>query len=421
MLLIDWIFWISYFAMLYLSVFLFLILVEKGEDENVHRKKTVSTNAEVSVIVPAYNEEKTLAKTLDSLISLDYPKDKLEIIVVNDGSTDDTEKIANVYRSKGVKVVTQKNMGKGAAMNNGLKHARGKFVACLDADSFVSSSILKDMLSHFTDNSIAAVTPIMKVYNPSNMLQRIQKYEYIIYIYYKKLLSHINAITVTPGPFSIYRTAVLREIGGFDENSIVEDQEIAYRMQKHHYRIVQSSNGEVFTVAPANLRELYKQRSRWYRGTLITLYDYKSMLFNREYGDLGYYNLPSNLMGLPLIFITILFFAYYNVVPWIRTIQQWMLVNFEPTFSFNFKYFMMDVQNFVTDFVFFMDYGKLFVIVAMFAITMTFITKAHKFVNERLTKKSVLPLGMFLVFYYLLLSFLWVGSIIELAVHTRKW
>jgi len=404
-------FWALYFILLYITVVLLFLLVEA--DERRTRKRKFRTLPRVSVIVPAYNEEETIGETLRSLLKLDYPKDKLEIIVVNDGSTDRTEEIVKSFERYGVKLLNQKNMGKGACLNRGLKIAKGEFIACLDADSFVERDTLKNMIRHFYSGRVGAVTPVMKIKNPKNLLQKIQWFEYILYVYLKKILEQINSIHVTPGPFTIYRKSALLQVGGFDETSIVEDQEIAYRLQRYQYKIVQSESGDVYTTAPRTLRKLYKQRSRWFRGTIITLYKYRDMIFNRKYGDFGMYQLPSLMFSIFLFVFIILFFGYYTLLPLIQTINRFAMVNFAIVFKPSIEYLFSSL--------FYIDYGKLFIIGLFLAISITMMVKAHKEVEERIRIRNSTALAAFFIAYYILMSFMWLFSMIELAVYRNRW
>lgn len=405
------IFWVLYFVLLYITVVLLFLLVEADEHKTKRRK--FRTLPKVSVIVPAYNEEKTIGGTLRSLLRLDYPKSKLEIIVVNDGSTDRTKEIVESFKKHGVKLLNQKNRGKGASLNRGLKMAKGEYVACLDADSFVERDTLKNMISYFYSEKVGAVTPVMKIKNPKTLLQKIQWFEYILYIYLKKILEQINSIHVTPGPFTIYRKSIIEKIGGFDETSIVEDQEIAYRLQKYHYKIVQSESGDVFTTAPSSIRKLYRQRSRWFRGTVITLYKYRNMIFNREYGDFGVYQLPSLMFSIFMFVFIILFLSYYTVLPLIQTINRFALVNFAVTIKPSMEYIFSSL--------FYIDYAKFFIIAFFFAVSIAMMVKAHKEVQEGIHIRNSVALAAFFIVYYILMSFIWLVSMIELAVRGRKW
>ncbi len=291
------------FLGLYSVVFYFLLYLT--ESENVREDPKPKGTPTVSVIIPAYNEEKSIGKTIESILALDYPKKKLEVIVVNDGSKDRTSEIAKRYP---VKLIEKKNSGKANSINVALGQARGELVAIMDADSYVSKGALLKMVGYFEDPEVAAVTAAMKVWEPKTLVQKMQKGEYLINAFFKKLQSFIDGISVTPGPFSIYKRAVLLELGGFDEHTITEDQEIALRIQSRNLRIENSINAEVFTDVPSNLRSLFKQRRRWYLGYLQNIWKHKS-LFSPKYGDFGMFVMPLAAVLLILSVLS-LFIAY---------------------------------------------------------------------------------------------------------------
>src|SRR4030042_303570 len=261
----------------------------------------------ISIIVPAYYESRTICRTLESLRALNYPQNKLEIIVVNDGSTDDTYAIAQSFR--GVRVLTKTNGGKGSAINFGLRHATSELMAVMDADSFVSRNALRKMIGHFRRDSILAVTPTLKVHNPKGFWQQIQYVEYLFSVLFRKIFAFLQSVYVTPGPFSIYRKSFFDKHGGFDEANITEDLEIALRIQSLGYEIENSINAEVFTVAPSNFRDLLRQRVRWYSGVVNNMWQYRRMFTPRN-GNLGIFVLPVAVISVVL---ALAFLSYCGV------------------------------------------------------------------------------------------------------------
>ena len=173
---------VAYFG-LFTAIFFLLTMFENKKELKNPKPKKLPT---VTIVVPAYNEEKTISKTLQSLLNLNYPKNKLEIIAVDDGSTDNTYKAAKQFTSQGVKVYKKKNTGKADSLNFALKKSKGELFAALDADSFANPDCLKKMIGYFNDPKIMAVTPSLKVYKPKNMLQKIQYVEYLIGIFLRK-------------------------------------------------------------------------------------------------------------------------------------------------------------------------------------------------------------------------------------------
>ncbi len=259
----------------------------------------------VTVIVPVWNEEKTLGGTIESLLALDYPKDKLDILIVDDGSTDNTRQVANTYKTHPeVRVFSKTNGGKHTAVNLGISKARGEFIGCLDADSYVDKNALSRIIRCFEDSQVMAVTPAIKVHTPENILQQMQSVEYDMGIFLRKVYGSMNAIHVAPGPFSIFRKEVFDKLGGYVKAHNTEDMEFAMRMHKNHYPIANVYDSYVYTVTPKTIKGLYKQRLRWVYGFLENAKDYRMMIFNRKYGNLGVFTLPAAIIS---IFVALFF------------------------------------------------------------------------------------------------------------------
>ncbi|MDT7858865.1 MAG: glycosyltransferase [Candidatus Aenigmarchaeota archaeon] len=268
----------------------------------------------VSILVPAYNEEKTIAKTLKSLLRLNYPKNLLEIIAINDGSTDNTLKIMKKFEKYGVKVIDKPNGGKASALNAGLKVAKGDIIVCMDADSIVSRNALKNTVGYFNDPNVAAVASSLKVYKPRTLWQKVQYVEYIYNVFLRKVLSLMDSLFVVPGPFGLYRRSVLEKLGGWEEGNITEDMELTMRLQKAGYKIETSLNSVVYTKTPDTFKRLIRQRVRWYRGFLINAKKYRDMFFNPKFGNLGVFTLPLYIIFVLVLFVAVgsTFYALYN-------------------------------------------------------------------------------------------------------------
>lgn len=306
------IFWyIFIFTTLYFEIFLLISLLEKIDKKKV---KADTYEPSVTILVPVYNEENTVAKTLYSLLALDYPKEKLEIIVINDGSTDGTLKKLEEFSQKSqIQILSKTNGGKYTALNMGIEMSTYPIIGCLDADSYVYPDALKKIISHFSHEDTMAVTPAMIVGNPSRFIQKMQQAEYHYGNFLRKALASLWALYITAGPFSFFRRTVFEQIGLYKHAHNTEDMEIAIRMQKHHMNIVFAEDALVRTMSPDTLKKLYKQRVRWVSGFFWNIIDYRHMLFNKKYGDLG-------MIVLPFSIITILF-----ALPFIL-IQGWKIL-----------------------------------------------------------------------------------------------
>ncbi len=291
------------FFTLYFEVFLLVSLFEHKKRSRVLKKGTYEPK--VSILIPCWNEEETIGKTLDSLLALRYPKENYSIIVVNDGSTDGTLKALEPYQNNPqIKIFTKENGGKHTALNFGLEKVETEFVGCLDADSFVDPEALSNIMARFEEGSVMAVTPSTVVATPKTLIQRMQKAEYHYGNFIRQAMASINSIHIAPGPFSFFRMDVFRKLGPYHKAHNTEDMEIAMRMQKNGMKIAHASNALIHTTSPENIQKLYKQRVRWVSGFFGNIIDYRSMLLNSKYGDLGILVLP---VALASIFLTIPF------------------------------------------------------------------------------------------------------------------
>ncbi len=239
----------------------------------------------VSVVVPLYNDEKNIAFTLSSILDSNYPKDKLEVIVVDDASTDNSYEVAKKFEEFGVKVIKlEKNSGAAHAKNVGIKAARGEIVITIDSDSIMDKNAIRNFIPYFEDPSVAGVSGAIRTQKPKNLMQKFQQYEYDIILFVRKILEILDSIPVTPGGMSAFRRGYVLEVGGFDEKSLTEDQEIAFKLQKHNYRVKCSLESFSYTEVPDTFGGFLKQRVRWIRGGVYNRIIHRA-IFNLNYGD----------------------------------------------------------------------------------------------------------------------------------------
>lgn len=412
--------WLAYLISSYFLIFWLLVFLEENTEEHTGSSKLKKLPF-VSVVIPAYNEQGTIAQTITKTLGLDYPKEKLEVIVVNDGSKDNTrqivESLITKYVRKGVnclKLINQKNKGKGAALNNALKKARGEFFVVLDADSYPQKDALMKLLPHFTRQEIATVLPLMKLKEAKNILQKIQWCEYLINFFYKKLMGLLDCIHVAPGPFSVYRKKVLISIGGFDENNLTEDLEISLRLQKNNYKLIQTFDTIVYTPAPTTIKSFYNQRNRWYKGSIINMVRYRRMAFARKYGDFGLLQVPRVLTAgfLAILLVSIALFNF--IQPWARRIYDLKYVNFDV---------LMFLRNINLSFSYLdFNYQNLYFAMVVFVFGMIIIYLAHKYTKEKWTKHGKVTVPAYLILYSLLISIVWIGIFIDFVRgRIQKW
>ncbi len=338
------------FLTLYMQVLLLYTFFEKknvfsntgGNGESPLKRYPI-----VTIIVPVFNEEKTLGGTIESLLALDYPKDKLDILVVDDGSTDNTLTVANTFKTNPqVRVFTKENGGKHTAVNLGISYSRGEFIGCLDADSFVDKNALSRIIRCFEDEKVMAVTPAIKVHTPENILQQMQSVEYNMGVFLRKVYGSMNAIHVAPGPFSIFRKEVFEKLGGYVKAHNTEDMEFAMRMHKNHYPIANVYDSYVYTVTPKTVKGLYKQRLRWVYGFLANARDYREMIFNKKYGNLGMFTLPAAIVSIfAALFFTALAIGRF-IAQIAKRFMEFQAVGFPTRFEWpHFDWFFVNTSE----------------------------------------------------------------------------
>ena len=289
------------FLSIYVQIFYFVTFLENKKKIVIRKGETkLSKYPKVTITVPCWNEEKTVYKTVRSLLSLNYPKDKLQIFLVDDGSTDHTLDVINRFaKYSNIKVFHKENGGKFTALNLGLEKTETEFFGCLDADSVADPESLVRIMSYFEkDKDIMAVAPSVIVHNSNNFVQKAQKAEYYMGVYFKKMLGFLGAIDVTPGPLTIFRKKVFDELGGYRHAHSTEDMEIAYRMQRHHYKIEHCNDAFVYTNTPSTISKLYRQRVRWIFGFMNNTIDYRDVIFKEQYGNFSVLALPTRIISV---------------------------------------------------------------------------------------------------------------------------
>lgn len=332
------------FAAIYFEVFLLLTFLSRPARER--REKPLSTaTPTVALIVPCWNEESTIKGSVDSLLALEYPEDKLSIVVVNDGSTDNSAEILKVYDGHPrVTVLHQENGGKHTGLNAGIAATDAELVGCMDADSFVDPSALKETVGYFDDPKVGAATVAMSVHQPNTIIEAMQNVEYILGIALRHILASVNGLYVTPGPFSLYRRSIVLEVGGFRNGHNAEDMEMALRLQRHGYWIENAPRARVYAQSPKTVRSLIKQRIRWTSGFLRNvLYDYRDMVGNPKYGTLGLLVLPLGFFaivgGILLTGVVVYRFVADSFETYMTTNGIPLSYLLTPRFSFDWFYF----------------------------------------------------------------------------------
>jgi cellulose synthase/poly-beta-1,6-N-acetylglucosamine synthase-like glycosyltransferase/peptidoglycan/xylan/chitin deacetylase (PgdA/CDA1 family)/spore germination protein YaaH len=248
----------------------------------------------VSIIVPAYNEERVIEATIRSLLNSDY--ENFEIIVVDDGSQDRTSEVVREHFGDQplVRLFTEANAGKATALNLGLRYAKGEVIVALDADTQFPGETIRALARRFVDPQIGAVAGNAKVGNRINIVTRWQALEYITAQNMdRRAFASLNCITVVPGSVGAWRRELIESCGGFSSDTLAEDQDLTLRIRKLGFKIGYEESAIGWTEAPHSLKMLARQRFRWAYGTLQCLWKHRDTLFRPRYGALGFVAMPN--------------------------------------------------------------------------------------------------------------------------------
>lgn len=402
------------FAAIYFQAFLLVTFLSRPAVAMRARPASLKT-PNVAMVVPCWNEEKTVQATVESLLALEYPKEHLQIFLVNDGSTDNTKNVMDTFAGNPqITIIHKENGGKHTAINLAIEQAKdAEFIGCLDADSFVAPDALREIISCFDDERVAAATPAMSVHKPSTWLESMQHAEFVLGIAVRHILAAVNGLYVTPGPFSLYRRSVILELGGFSFGHQTEDMEMALRIQKAGYAIDSAPRARVYTKAPRSVPALVKQRTRWTSGFLRNMTrEYRSLVGNPKHGALGTIVLPLGFLAiigglttfLTLIYqmvkVTIDTFTLTAGVPLSYTVSQWI-----PSFDTD-TFFSFPVSVF-----------------AAMSVTAMIGAVAFIIVGKRISKTpGALSLGILTyLFVYSLISPFWLlRSVRDVAFNTKR-
>ena len=269
----------------------------------------------VAVLIPAYNEEKVIERTVRSALDSDYPN--LHVIVIDDGSKDRTLEVARrVFAQEEaegrVLILTKPNAGKAEALNYGLEHLTDEeiFVG-IDADTIIAADAISHLVPHFMNEEVAAIAGNAKVGNRVNLWTRWQALEYITsQNFERRALNTMGAVSVVPGAIGAWRVSAVREAGGYHVDTVAEDADLTMALLRLGYRVEYEDQALAYTEAPTNASGLMRQRFRWSFGILQSVYKHRGV-FARK-GALGWVALPNILIFqilLPLVspFIDVMF------------------------------------------------------------------------------------------------------------------
>jgi len=401
----ELILWISSFFALLISIFWLQVIYFKD-------KKLRNNNKfpKVSIIIPAHNEEKNILRTINSVLNLDYPKDRLEIIVVDDSSTDNTSNVVKKYRQVKLVYNKHKGLGKASALNQGLKYVTGEFFAVLDADSEVDKNSLKKIIPYFDNPKTGSVISSIKIRNPKNIYHHIQRLEYILATFIRKLMSKIDTLHITPGVLSVYRTKLIKKLGGFDENNITEDLEIALRLRANNYSVKMSPDSKTYTKIPSNFNELWHQRIRWFRGFISNNIKYKKMFMNKKYGAMGRFQMPLNALTFFTIIALFIVISYEIFSRLYNFLFNVMLLKSNIFYSIN----LPSLRELLLS----TNIKLIFPLTISFFLSFYLLNKAHKSMNEKFLFNPALLI--YFTVYPILRTVHWMTAFYKETIRNKK-
>lgn len=325
----SWISYLRYIVYLLIAPFYTIKQCSYHKISQPLLKSKIERSLKVSVIIPAWNEGVGIISSIRSLLNNTYKN--IEIIVVNDGSQDDTESIIKQFMRKELPLIYRiknkfkylchkQNQGKGKALNSGIKHSTGDIIITVDGDTKLHKNAIENIVRHFIDPSVEAVVGNVKIANSKTMLGLLQQIEYTLVFYFKRVHSVMDSIFIVGGAFGAFRRNVFNRFGYFDECSKTEDIEFSTRLKWHGCKIVFAEDAIAYTEGPSTFMGLIKQRLRWKKGLIDTFIKYHDIFFsfNRKHNIfLSWVLLPYSLFGdIQLIFELILLpcILYYTII-----------------------------------------------------------------------------------------------------------
>ena len=281
----------------------------------------------------------------------------------------------------------------------------------------MKNSVKKLATKFIKDKEISSTMPQIKVYKPKNLIERLQYFEYVLNFFMKNIFSNLDCIHVVPGPLGMFKTKLIRKYGYFKEAYKTEDLEMALRFQSKNEKLVQVLDSVVYTKVPYNSKNYISQRVRWYKGAFLNVFkNYRYIIFNKNYGEFGTFQIPLVAFGSFLIFLGTISFLYIfikNLIDFFKVliIYNFDLITYFSNLNFNFSLVNLNWENiFITFIVFFLFFIIIFL--------------SFKHTNEKisiLTKfKYLFMIFYFFVIYRFLLTYIWVKVFYEINFKKNK-
>ena len=317
----EWtLYWLFFIAVVVGAIRLVVIIMLATYQRYRSRDPKPVYTPSVTVIVPAYNEERVIVSTIRSLLNQVYDGE-LDIVVVDDGSPDETYNVVTREFGDDPRVTSfrKENGGKATALNFGIARARGEIIVCLDADTqFIPNTVMK-LVEPMYDPRVGAVAGNAKVGNRHNIVTRWQALEYVTsQNLERRAFAVLNAITIVPGAVGAWRKSYVQAVGGFSDDTLAEDQDLTWALGEEGVRVTYADEAIAYTEAPDTLKTLIRQRFRWSFGTLQSVWKHKKITFRPKYGALG-------MIAMPNVWVFQLF--YTAISPLADVLFAWSLLS----------------------------------------------------------------------------------------------
>lgn len=297
----------STLSLIYLSLVVGLFLPERKKNDRKFLPK-------ISILIPAHNEERTINKTVESVIKANYPNQK-EIIVINDGSTDATAKIVKSMSRKfsEVRLINLPHRGKAAALNEGLKIAKNDVIITIDGDSILKNDALVELVHPLNEEKVAGVTGVVRAQRTSNPLTFYQDFEYMLSSGWRYICTKLNANTILPG-FAAFKKRALLKVGGFSGDTLTEDFDIGISLRRAGYQTLTITSATIYTKTPMSIGGFIKQRIRWARGTFQVVKKHFKFIFSKKSGNIKFFSIPTQLYWYfhPFIYLPLTFYTFFE-------------------------------------------------------------------------------------------------------------
>lgn len=302
--------------MLIVKVIVFLIL--QYNDRKWMKPGKVESMASVDIVVPMFNEEGVIVRTIQNILKINYKN--YNVIVVDDGSTDQSLNLVKAHfgNHSRVKILSQTNHGKSAALNRAINLSQSEIIICIDSDTLVKSNVIQKILPFFLEENVAAVSGYVMVGNRNNVITSMQYIEYITSQNCERIaFESVNGILVVPGAIGAFRRSVVVELGGYVADTLTEDTDITLRLISRNYIVRNAPEAIGYTEAPSTIAMFFNQRVRWKVGTIQCLVKYSRSLLANSNKVLSYLVIPYTWLYciiLPMILPVVDYIFIYNLL-----------------------------------------------------------------------------------------------------------